>query len=197
MRVQASEILPQGERKRADGAARKDHQLEAERLQLGRWQDRRLAAFDHVRHDRDPHAETPRHRLQLLARARRFDEQEVGARIDVKGGALERTVEPFDRDGVRAGNDQRLRRAPGVERCLDLADHLARTDERLVGQVTAALGRHLILDLQRRSTPTFELADRALDVERIAEPGVDIDNHRQSGALADRRQRVGDLGHRH
>jgi hypothetical protein len=45
---------------------------------------------------------------QFLARARRLDEQHVGAGLEIGLGPVERGVDPLHRDGVGAGDDQRL-----------------------------------------------------------------------------------------
>ena len=61
--------------------------------------------------------------------------------------------------------------------------------------MAAALGKILVLELDRVGAGALELADRAHDIERVAVAGVGIDDQVRVDAVADQRQRLGDLGH--
>ena len=76
-------------------------------------------------------------------------------------GALDGALEALDRDRVGARDDQRLARVPRVDRGADLAAHLVRRDQRLAVEVAAALGKVLVLELDRGGAGALELAHRA------------------------------------
>ncbi len=63
-------------------------------------------------------------------------------------------------------------------------------------EVPAALGIALVLDLQRGGAGAFVDPHGALGVQRVAEAVVGVDDHRQVGAVADQRHRVGHLRER-
>ena len=134
-------------------------------------------------------------RLRSVARLRCLDEQHVGAGLAVTHGARDGRLETLDRDRVGARDDQRLARAPRIERRLDLADHLCGRNECLVIEVTAALGKRLVLDLDRVGPGTLEQPHRAFDIECIAVAGVGIDDQAGGNAVADHADNVGDLAH--
>ena len=48
----------------------------------------------------------------------------------------------------------------------------------LARQMAAALGQLLVFQLNRRRAGPLQLGDRPLDVHRVAEAGVGIDDHR-------------------
>ena len=60
--------------------------------------------------------------------------------------------------------------------------------------MSAALGKHLILELDRRGPGPLEQPHRTLDIERVAVAGVGIDDQRTVDAVAHQRDRLGDLG---
>ena len=58
-------------------------------------------------------------------------------------------IEPLDGAGVGAGDDQRAVVAACLDRGAHLLDHLGGVDDVLAVHMPAALGRHLVLDVQR------------------------------------------------
>ena len=117
---------------------------------------------------------------EIVARPRRLDEQHVGAGLAIHRGALDGAVEAFDGDRIGPRDDQRLARVPGIDRGADLAAHLLRRDQRLAVEMAAALGKILVLELDRVGAGALELADRAHDIERVAVAGVGIDDQMRS-----------------
>ena len=71
----------------------------------------------------------------------------------------------------------------------------SRRDQRLAVEMAAALGKILVLELDRVGAGALELAHRAHHVERVAVAGVGIDDQMRADAVADQRQRLGHLGH--
>ncbi len=168
---------------------------EAERLQFGGRQGRRLAALHHVGEQRQPPPKRLGDAGEVVAAARRLDEQHVGAGLAVHLHALDGAVEAFDRDGVGARHDQGLARVAGIHRGADFSAHLGGRDQRLAVEMAAALGKVLVLELDRGGAGALELAHGAHDVERIAVAGVGIDHEMRIDAVADQRQRLRHLGH--
>ena len=125
-------------------------------------------------------AERRNHAGEIVARLRRLDEQHVGAGFAIHCGALDGALEALDRDRVGARDDQRLARVPRIDRGADLAAHLGRRDQRLAVEMPAALGKVLVLELDRVGAGALELADGAHDVERVAVAGVGIDDQMRS-----------------
>jgi hypothetical protein len=124
-------------------------------------------------------------------------EQRIGAGLVVACGALDRALEAFDRDRVRAGDHERLARAPGIERRADLAAHLVRSDQSLTVEMPAPLRKILVLELNRVGARLLEPAHRAHDIERVAVTGVRINDEMDIDSVAYQRHRVGDLAHAH
>jgi hypothetical protein len=79
----------------------------------------------------------------------------------------------------------------------DLARHLGGRDQGLLVEVAAALGQRLVLDLDGAGARTLEQPHRARDVEGVAVAGVGIDHQRGCNPVADQRDGVRHLGHRH
>ena len=126
-----------------------------------------------------------------------FDEGHVRAGVVIRGGALDRRVVAFGRNGVGAGNDQEVAVAAGVHRGLDLLHHLGGRDHLLSGEMAATLGKDLVLDLERVGARAFQQLDGAHHVQGIAETGVGVDHERSGKDRADRRHVLRDLGHGH
>jgi len=59
----------------------------------------------------------------------------------------------------------------------------------------APLGEILILELDRVGAGLLKAAHRAHDIERVAIAGVGVDDQVRIDAVADQRQRIGDLAH--
>ena len=70
----------------------------------------------------------------------------VGAGVHEQLAALDRGVEAFDAGGIGAAGDEEVGIAAGIERGLDLGQHLLDRDHLLAGQIAAAIGKHLVAD---------------------------------------------------
>jgi len=81
------------------------------------------------------------------------------------------------RIGARHHHEGRI--GARVHGCLEAVDHLSRGHQRLAWPVTAALGRHLILEMHAGGSGADQIAAGAGDVEGAAETGVSIDQQRQ------------------
>ena len=64
---------------------------------------------------------------------------------------------------------------------------------RLVVEMAAALGKVLVLELDRVRPGPLEQAHGAFDIECVAVPGVGIDDQMDADAVADQRDRLHDL----
>jgi hypothetical protein len=135
----------------------------------------------------------PAKRAHVVCVAQRLDEQRVDAALEVGLGTVERRLEPFDGQRVGARHDQRLGAGTSIERGAELALHLGDRDHGLAVEVAAALGEGLVLELDHGRTGALEAAHRALHVERVAEAGVGVDDHRHAHAFGDARQRLLDF----
>ena len=62
--------------------------------------------------------------------------------------------------------------------------------------MAALLGEHLVLDLHPGGARTLERAHGAHRVDRIAEAGVGVGEHRHADHVADRRHLIGQFGER-
>jgi hypothetical protein len=110
-----------------------------------------------------------------------LDEQRVDAAGQVGLGPVQRGVQAFDRQRVGARQDQRVGTAARVQRGAQLAAHLGGAGHHgLAVEVAAALGEALVLQLDHRGAGALEAAHRALHVQRIAEAGVGVDDHRHA-----------------
>ena len=98
-----------------------------------------------------------------------------GAGFDVALRALDRGVWPFDRVRVGARHDHERIVGAAVDGGLDAIDHLVGADQRLAGTMTAALGLHLVLEVQAGGAGADQLARRARDVESGAPAGVGVE----------------------
>ena len=115
----------------------------------------RRASADHDVDELRP-GQAARNVGDLICRGRRFDKSDVGPGFAVGGGALEGGGEAFRRDGIGACDDQKVVVVPRVDGRLDLSNHLLGRDHLLARKMAAALGKHLILDLQRIGAGAFE-----------------------------------------
>jgi hypothetical protein len=153
-----------------------DHPGIAQFFELPVGQFRRAAA-DHDVDELRP-GQATRNVGDLLCRGRRFHESDVGPGFAVGGGALERSGEAFRRNGVGARDDQKVVVAARVDGRLDLPHHLCGRDHLLAREMAAALGKDLVLDLQRIGAGALEQLHRAYHVHGIAEAGIGIDHER-------------------
>ena len=191
---QAAVISLQRMRNCARRAARKDDDAKAARAEFGGASHRRLAALDHVGQQRHARCESRAHGLHLVRAAQGLDEECIDAAGEVGLGALERRRDSLDRECIGARQDQRVGAAPAVERGAQLAAHLGRGNHGLAVEVATTLRELLVLDLDHRRAGALERPHRPLHVERVAEAGVGVDDHRHAHALGDERERLLDLG---
>ena len=106
-----------------------------------------LAADDEVDQLR---GRQPADASDLLHALGSFDDDDVGPDLDQCLRPLERPIEAFHGARVGTGDDLRIRVLAGVERGLDLAQHLVERNDPLAIEVAALLRKHLVLDLQGR-----------------------------------------------
>jgi len=78
----------------------------------------------------------------------------------------------------------------------DLRRHRRRLDEVLAGEVAAALGQLLVLEVEAGGAGLLEQPDGPLRVERLAEAGVGVAQQRQGGGAGDGPGGLGELGGR-
>ena len=169
---------------------REDHVPKAARAEFGCTLHRRLAAFDHVRQQWNTRCEACAGRIHLRGRRQRLDEQRVDAARQVGLGAIERGLEAFDGHRVGARQDQRVGTGSCIERGTQLATHLGGRHQRLAVEVAATLREALVFELHHRGAGALEAAHGALHIQRIAEAGVGVDDHRQLDAVSDSREGV-------
>src|SRR5215831_3798381 len=103
-----------------------------------------------------------------------LDEQYVGAGLGVGLSALQRLVETVTGACVCAGDEQEVGRGPAGRRDLELFDHLFGWHHPSAGCVPTALGEYLVLDLDCGRAGALVAANRALDIEEAAEPGIGV-----------------------
>ncbi len=132
---------------------------------------------------------------ELRAGAGRFDEQHVGAGLGVEAGPVDGGGEAFHGDRVGAGDDERGLAGAGIDGGADLPGHLAGCDQPLVGEVAAALGKALVLELDGARARTLEQLHRPLHVERVAVAGVGVDDDGRGDPLAHQAEGLGHFGH--
>ena len=140
-------------------------------------QRRRLAALDHVGHQRHARRRAP---TTMRARSSRVcgastNSMSAPASRYIAARSMARSKPSTATASVRAMiSVSRERRAS--TRGADLAAHLGRRDQRLAVEMAAALGKVLVLELDRVGAGALELAHGALDVERVAVAGVGVDD---------------------
>ena len=78
---------------------------------------------------------------------------------------------------------------------LDLLHHFLCRDDVLAGEVSAFLGKYLVLDLDARRARALQRANRAHDVHRVAVAGIGIDDDRKGYRIRNRRHRLADFSH--
>src|SRR5262249_58322328 len=116
----------------------------------------------------------------------RLDEQHVGASLAIFDRALDRAIKTFDGNGVGTGDDEGVAGAPGIDRGAKLAAHFGGRDQHLAIEMTAALGKILILDLYGVGADAFELPHRAGHVKRVAIAAIAVKAEICGVAVADR-----------
>ena len=150
-------------------------------FELGRRQRRRLAALDHVGHQRQPWRRAPRR----CGRGRRGSSapRRTACRRRPRGTSAARSMARSKPSTATASvramiSVSRERRASTAARILP---HISpRRDQRLAVEMAAALGEVLVLELDRVGAGALELAHGAHDIERIAVAGVGIDDQVRS-----------------
>src|SRR5579875_2562857 len=92
---------------------------------------------------------------KVFDRVGTLHEDHIGSSLDVEPSALDRRLDPLDAECIRPGCQEERVVTSGVERRFDLRDHLLDRDERLTREITAALGKGLILDEQACGAGAF------------------------------------------
>src|SRR2546427_2024864 len=137
---------------------------------------------------------------RAAVRVRELGPHEVGrAALEIAQRAVDREIQPARRlgrvdrrDRVGPRDDDEVRpaevRGDGL-RHPELADHLVGGDERLAGDVTAALGKDLVLEVRAGEARVHIELGRALDVEQVPVAAVHVDDDRRGreGARRDPR----------
>ena len=106
-----------------------------------------------------------------------------------------RVLEAMGGNGIGARNNDEIRVDPGICGGTNFLNHVCRCDNALSREMSAPLGKLLILELDGIGPAAFENADGACNVERVAETGVCIDDQRQSDNIAHRADVVGEFRH--
>ncbi len=91
----------------------------------------------------------------------------------------------MDAAGIGAGDDDEIAVGAGGAGGADFRGHRLGLDQPLAREVPAALGQHLVLQVNARNAGALEEAHAALDVERLAEAGVGVAQERQRGGEGD------------
>src|SRR5262245_18896934 len=115
----------------------------------------------------------------LLLALGTLDEQDVGASLCVGLATAQGLVEAEAGTGISAGHDEEIGRTSGCSHHRDLTHHVVGWDHAPARGMSAALGEHLVLDLDCRSTGGLVALDRALKVKEPAEPGIGIAHDRR------------------
>ena len=157
-------------------------------------QHRGLAAEDDVAEMRA--RKLLRDSLELLLRDGRLHEEQVGTRLAIGVGPIERRLEAFHGASVRTRDDQEVPVVASVDRGLHLLDHLREGDHGLALEMSAALGEDLILELDRARAGALVEAKGAVEVQRIAESGVAVRHDRDLHSIANPRHVHRHLGRR-
>src|SRR5437660_672766 len=144
----------------------------AERTQSAKRQERRAAARRVVEEERG--VELPRHPLDLLLGPRRFDEEQVGASPGRGRAAAERLVESGRRDRVGPRDDEEVRVRARLDRGADLSLELGERNDLVTREMSAALRRHLVLEVERRHPRALVQRHRPPHRERVAVAGVGV-----------------------
>src|SRR5581483_574502 len=111
--------------------------------------------------------------------------------------ARERVLDSMDGARVRARNDDKIRVAPRVERGADFVFHLRLRNDFLAVEMAAALGRHLVLDVDRGDAGALEFAHRAHDAERVAVARIGVGDDRYLHGARHLARALDHLRHRH
>ncbi len=124
--------------------------------------------------------ELPRHALDLLLGPRRLDEEHVGARPGRGLAAAERLVEPGRRDRVGSRDDEEVRVRARLDRGADLSLELGEGNDLVTREMSAALGRHLVLEVECRHPRALVQPHRPPHRERVAVARVGVGDERDS-----------------
>ena len=111
---------------------------------------------------------------------RRLDEDAVGPGRQISVGAAEGLVQAMHVARIGARQDEGVGFHLALCGRADLRLHLGRGDDVLAGHVAAALGRHLILEHDRRDAQPLVTVQHVHDVLDVAIAVVAVDEHRQS-----------------
>ena len=127
--------------------------------------------------------------LQFRLRGERFREDHVCAGIQVGIGTPDQFLDAAADDATRvAAGDQHevgVEFAPHLVAGAQLADHLLHRYHLLAGDMSAALGRDLVFDVDRSGTGADEVFHGPHRVDRVAEAGIRIGDDRDRHGACD------------
>ena len=103
--------------------------------------------------------------------------------FDIGGGAIERGLETFDRDGIGAADHHEIGIMQRVAHRMKPLHHLGRRHQRLVVIMAAFFWENLVLEMERRDAGALEGAGGALRGERVAVAGIGVGDHRHRDRL--------------
>ena len=158
-----------------------DPQPESHILQFLGAEHRRLAALEDIDEGRPAHLAPDD--VQFLGGLRRLDKTDIGAGVEIGVDPIDRRREPLDRARIRAGDDHHVAVPPGIDRGLDLADHLSPADDFLSFVMAAFFRADLVLDMKAGDPGLLVFAHGADHVDGIAVAGVGIGDDRDPDRL--------------
>lgn len=191
-RVKVAQSLLRRPHRHPERRQREQHHRVPHRPERRHVEIRPLAELRHVGEQRRLHrAGEP---LELVRRFQRFREDRVRPGVEVQLRPTHRVVEPGDAARVRSSDDDERRVAPRRDRRSHLRHHHLGLGERLPGEVPAPLRHHLVFKVNPRDASGLKEPHSALDVQRLAEPGVGVAEEREAGRLRGQLRRRDELG---
>lgn len=118
--------------------------------------------------------------FDLLGALRGLDEDDVGPRLRVPARPVDRLGQPQRTAGVGPGDDDEIGVGTGLQRGVELVRELRRTEQFLVGEVSAPLGERLILEVEGGHAGPLVLAHGTGHVHRCSVAGVRVRDERDA-----------------
>ena len=161
-----------------EGRERVQHNGNIRRFQLFGGVQRCGAELGDVRQDRRLHAGGEQ--LVHLQFSDGFREHHVGTGLDARGCTLQGGLQALDCQGVGTRHDHEAVIGARIHGGLDAVDHFLLGHDFFVGAMTAALGAHLVFDMDGGGAELDHRLDGTRHVERRgAETGVHVHQQRQ------------------
>ncbi len=113
---------------------------------------------------------------ELLLVLQRLREKSRPPRPLDNAGRVQSPIEILHRPRIRPRDNEKIGIAPRRRRRFDFSDHLFNIDDRFAGEMSATLGKFLVLDVTTRQTRAFQFADRSRHIFRASKTGVRINN---------------------